>query len=70
MIGAITLCGQTSGTINGTVRDASGALVPGAKVDARSTTSGERRETTSRLALDRRVCDADHSHNPVAMILK
>jgi len=47
MIGAITLCGQTSGTINGTVRDASGALVPGANIDARSTTSGERRKTTS-----------------------
>ncbi|MCX6611057.1 MAG: TonB-dependent receptor, partial [Acidobacteria bacterium] len=46
-VAAITLCGQTSGTINGTVRDASGALVPGAKIEARSTTGGERRETTS-----------------------
>ena len=47
LLGALLGLAQTSGTINGTVRDESGALVAGAKVQVRSLTSGERRETAS-----------------------
>jgi outer membrane receptor protein involved in Fe transport len=39
--------GQTTGTITGTVTDASGALVPGAHVAAKSEAGGEPRETTT-----------------------
>lgn len=38
---------QTSGTISGTVSDASGGLIPNAKVTARNQTNGERRETVT-----------------------
>src|SRR5271169_3775811 len=38
---------QTSGTITGTVTDASNAVVPGVKITALSKASGEKRETTS-----------------------
>ena len=47
LLGALLGLAQTSGTINGTVRDELGALVAGAKVQVRSPTSGERRETAS-----------------------
>ncbi|MBM3762713.1 MAG: carboxypeptidase regulatory-like domain-containing protein [Acidobacteria bacterium] len=47
LVGALTLAGQTSGTFNGTVRDESGAVVPGAQVQARSLTSGDRREAAT-----------------------
>ena len=38
---------QTTGTITGTVTDASKAVMPGVKVTAVSRTTGERRETTT-----------------------
>src|SRR5579883_18222 len=38
---------QTTGTITGTVTDASAAVIPGVKVVAASKTTGERRETST-----------------------
>src|SRR5258708_13798352 len=38
---------QTSGTISGTIKDASGGLMPNAKVSALNTTTGEKREAVS-----------------------
>ena len=38
---------QTSGTISGTVTDASGGVIPNAKVAARNLTNGERRDTVT-----------------------
>ncbi|MSV31775.1 MAG: hypothetical protein EXQ57_04575 [Bryobacterales bacterium] len=41
---AVTTClAQTTGTINGSVRDESGAVIPGAKVGIRGLASGDRR---------------------------
>ena len=44
---AVTTFAQTSGTISGTVTDASGGVIPNAKVAARNLTNGERRDTVT-----------------------
>lgn len=44
---ACAAAAQTSGTISGTVSDASGGLIPEAKITARNLTTGETRETLS-----------------------
>jgi len=50
-IAMILLCGaawaQTSGTISGTIKDASGGMMPNAKVSALNVTTGEKREAVS-----------------------
>jgi len=45
LIGAGMLCAQSVGTISGTVKDSSGAVVPGATVTARNQGTGVARET-------------------------
>src|SRR5258708_22168262 len=47
MLAASAVLAQTTGTITGTVTDATKAVAPNVKVTALSRTSGERRETTT-----------------------
>src|SRR5258707_11864984 len=47
LLAALSAPAQTSGTITGTVADASNAVMPGVRVVARNKLGGEARETTS-----------------------
>src|SRR5215467_3221888 len=44
---AVTFAQTTTATVSGVIRDATGAIVPGAKITASSTLTGGSRETTT-----------------------